>query len=235
MICDETADDERADIREMLQTGETQVVVNCDVLSEGIDWPFVSCIGLVRPTKRLRRYLQNAGRGMRAHPGKADCVLIDHAGCVLYHGFPDTDREWPISPDDNVDKKNQSSVKEKLPIRCKQCGCLFAACRTCPDCGTEHIPVRKPRDYGGGHGSLVSVNAGQLPAETARVLYQRYWYTCIAVACKRNRHAGLAAGMFTSKFGIPPWQAAVSPLAERMEWKRPACEVFPSFGQRVAR
>lgn len=232
MICDETNDDTRDDTKRKLETGEIKVVVNCDVLAEGIDWPFVSCIGLVRPTKRLRRYLQNAGRGMRAHPGKEDCLIIDHSGCVPYHGFPDIDRDWPLDPCDNVDKMAEKKQKESQPMVCVKCSAVFKGSRTCPECGHVHIIVKTPKDYAQRNGTLIEVSKGDLPAEVSVILKQRFWGMCIGVAIKRNGKAGMAAGMFSNKFGIPPWQASVTPLpSSRDGWQRPACEVFPGFAR----
>lgn len=226
LICDETPDDERASIQRRLSLGHLEVVVNCDVLCEGVDWPFVSCIGLVRPTKRLRRYLQAAGRGMRAAEGKTDMILIDHAGCVLYHGFPDEDRLWPLSPDDNVDKQKAAEKKEVRPIRCAQCHHIFKG-RICPACGHVNAATRKASDGARGNGTLVEATRNELSPEESRTLMQRFWYVCIGTSIKLERHAGMAAGMFSKKFGIPPWQAGVTPMPD--SWKMPACDAFPGF------
>ncbi len=232
LICDETPDDERDDIRRRLESGDISIVVNCDVLAEGIDWPFVSCIGLVRPTKRLRRYLQNSGRGMRSHPGKEDCVLIDHAGCVLYHGFPDVDREWPLDANDNIDEKKDKD-NQAGSMRCSQCHAVFSGTRKCPECGHEHVITRTPKEYANKQGTLVEVSEGNLDPDTSFILMQRFWATCIGVAIKRRARAGMAAAMFSGKFGIPPWQAKVHPLPSGSgDWKRAAEDVFPGFARR---
>lgn len=235
MICDETCDDERSQIKEALELGKIKVCVNVDVCAEGIDWPFVSCIGLVRPTKRLRRYLQSTGRGMRACEGKTDCILIDHSGCVLYHGFPDTDRDWPIAPTDNIDTKNQSrNTKETRPIKCVKCSALFQGSRTCPACGHLHTFTKPAKDYAQGTGSLIEISKGDIPEQTQNILYQRFWATCIATAIKGGRTAGMAAGMFSKKFGIPPWQARVQPLPKHsIDWKKSAIDIFPGFAWRM--
>ena len=59
---------------------------------------------------------------------------------------------------------------------------------------------------------------------------QRFWGTCIGVAIKRQKSAGMAAQMFSQKFKVPPWEAGVDHLpADRDAWKRPARDVFPGF------
>ncbi len=167
---------------------------------------------------------------MRACDGKKDMLVIDHAGCVLYHGFPDIDREWPLAETDNIDKPNPTNKPPApLPIKCPQCQALFSGTRTCPECGYLCTPQKKPKDYAKKNGTLIELSSGDLPQDTATLLYQRYWGTCIATAIKRNRHAGAAAGMFKGKFGIPPWQAKVHPLPGFDEWKQSARDVFPGF------
>jgi hypothetical protein len=76
--------------------GQTQVLVNVDVATEGFDVPDVSCILMLRPTQSWGLYAQMAGRGVRTLPGlvdelgnptlrrraiskseKPDCIVID--------------------------------------------------------------------------------------------------------------------------------------------------------------
>ena len=63
-----------------LQTGETRVLANVAVLTEGVDVPSVSCIVMATPTRSQVKYAQCVGRGLRTFPGKADCVVIDVVG-----------------------------------------------------------------------------------------------------------------------------------------------------------
>lgn len=57
--------------------GEFPVLLNCGVFTEGTDMPNVDCILLARPTKSRNLLVQMIGRGMRLHPGKKDCHVID--------------------------------------------------------------------------------------------------------------------------------------------------------------
>ncbi|HEY8414253.1 MAG TPA: DEAD/DEAH box helicase [Thermaerobacter sp.] len=77
--------DERRAILHRLHTGETRVVCNCAVLTEGFDEPTVSCVVVARPTKSKTLYLQMIGRGTRLSPGKTDCLVIDVAGATERH------------------------------------------------------------------------------------------------------------------------------------------------------
>ena len=59
------------------QRGELQVLTNCNVLTEGYDAPRTSCIVVGRPTRSPVTYPQQIGRGLRLHPSKRDCLVID--------------------------------------------------------------------------------------------------------------------------------------------------------------
>jgi len=75
-----TPADQRAAILRRLHTGETQVLANVGVLTEGFDEPSVSCIILAAPTKSRVKYTQIVGRGLRLYPGKTDCLILDVVG-----------------------------------------------------------------------------------------------------------------------------------------------------------
>jgi superfamily II DNA or RNA helicase len=71
-----TPTEERAAILDRLATGQTQVVTNCAVLTEGFDLPALSCCLLVRPTKSRPLFVQMVGRVLRPHPGKDKARLL---------------------------------------------------------------------------------------------------------------------------------------------------------------
>lgn len=72
--------DERRAILRRLRTGETRVVANCAVLTEGFDEPSIDCIICARPTKSRTLYRQMIGRGTRLYPAKTDCLVLDLVG-----------------------------------------------------------------------------------------------------------------------------------------------------------
>lgn len=76
----ETPAEDRRAILQRFRTGETQILANCAVLTEGYDEPSVNCIIVARPTKSKVLYAQMIGRGCRHYPGKADCLIIDVVG-----------------------------------------------------------------------------------------------------------------------------------------------------------
>ena len=59
------------------QTGQGQLLVNCAIVSEGIDLPALRTIVIARPTRSRRLYQQIVGRGTRKASGKTDCLILE--------------------------------------------------------------------------------------------------------------------------------------------------------------
>ena len=72
--------------------GDVQVVCNVGVLTEGWDCTSVDCMVMCRPTKSAALYCQMAGRGLRLHEGKTDCLMLDLSGNYAEHGRPEAPR-----------------------------------------------------------------------------------------------------------------------------------------------
>ena len=132
---------ERDAILKRFASGETTVVSNVGIFTEGYDNPRIGCVILARPTLSLALFLQMAGRGLRVLDGKRDCIILDHAGCAHAHGFIDEIREWSLEG-----KKKRSSGSHEAPVRtCDKCFAAYpAASRACPECGYE--PEREISD-----------------------------------------------------------------------------------------
>ena len=114
------------------RAGKIRVLCNVDLISEGFDVPDCGAAILLRPTKSLTLYIQQAMRCMRYKPGKT-AVIIDHVGNVFRHGFPDDGREWDLyaKPDKKSRKKPEVRAKE-----CPQCmAAVPSTAAECPHCG----------------------------------------------------------------------------------------------------
>ncbi len=124
---------ERRQLIHWLRTGALDILTSCDLISEGVDVPVVSCGIMLRPTASLALWLQQMGRCLRPAPGKTHAIILDHVGNSLPHGLPDTPRRWSL---DGVDKK--SSDKEPGDVynrSCHQCFRPHATAPICPYCG----------------------------------------------------------------------------------------------------
>ena len=91
---------ERRAILQRLHTGQTRVVANCAVLTEGFDEPSVDCIIMARPTRSRPLYQQMLGRGTRTYPGKSDCLVLDVVGVSTRHTLQTVSTLFGCSPDD---------------------------------------------------------------------------------------------------------------------------------------
>ena len=74
-----TPKDERAAILARFKAGETRLVANCQVWTEGLDVPEIGCIAMVCPTRSDLAYVQKMGRGLRTVPGKTSAIVLDFA------------------------------------------------------------------------------------------------------------------------------------------------------------
>ena len=85
---------ERLQTVEKYRQQELDVLVNCEIFTEGFDVPEVEFIQLARPTMSLALYLQQVGRGMRVSKGKDKVIVLDQVGLYLSMGLPTKERDW---------------------------------------------------------------------------------------------------------------------------------------------
>jgi len=131
-----TARSERDAVLGRLRRGETRVVCNCMVLTEGWDLPALECAVIARPTASLNLHLQMIGRVMRACEGKDGAIVLDHAGNHHVHGLVTRRLNYTLS-DEKV------GFSEPLGLRrCGNCGLLFGIAEPrCPECGWAPTPA----------------------------------------------------------------------------------------------
>lgn len=141
--------------------GGVDILVSCDVVSEGFDLPAIEVVQMLRPTASTSLCLQQWGRGLRTFPGKDRAIILDHVGNCRRHLFPDSEREWSLE----AKKKSKKQASDKLPVRlCPVCfRALPTATAKCP-CG--HVFQTKAREVEQKPGELVKVSA-QLKAAMA--------------------------------------------------------------------
>lgn len=131
-----TPEEDRRDVLNRFEAGDIQVVTNCAIYGQGADFPWASCIVLAKPSKSYGRYIQMAGRGLRPYPEKSNCIIIDHAGLVLSHGFLDDEVEWTLDGKKTAWEKKVERKKEKKIFECEMCRTMHSGKR-CPRCGFE--------------------------------------------------------------------------------------------------
>jgi DNA repair protein RadD len=198
---------EREAILARLESGETEIVTNCMVLTEGWDMPAVGCCILARPTKQMGLYRQMVGRVLRPADGKPDAVILDHSGAVYRHGLPEDRVEWTLAADRRaVNSAQQKRKRGEAPRlrECPSCKAVMVA-PPCGACGWQPQPRARAIDFEEGELGLVVDGKAQAPqhSEGDRIIFFR---ELRAVQQTRGYKKGWAAHKFKDKFGhFPPW------------------------------
>lgn len=160
---------EREAILHRITTGETLIVSNVGVWTEGVDVPAMSCALLARPTQSMGLYLQMGGRVLRPYEGKDEAVILDHAGCTLQHGFVTDEREWSLDGDMKKKKDSSGDGPAAPGVRvCKECFAAFPnTVSACPSCGAPYVVERQVEECAG---ELQEIRPGayQLPRELSK-------------------------------------------------------------------
>jgi superfamily II DNA or RNA helicase len=221
-----TPAEERDAVLARLAAGEVEVITNAQVLTEGWDAPSVSCLVLVRPMKSLGLYLQMAGRVLRPAPGKTDALILDHAGAVFAHGFPEDPIEWTLAPDKRAENKAHSrrgSYQSPALTTCPECSVVRFEGRPCPARGWR--PHAKAQVVEVAEGELGEVAWSRKVTELRRTATeQSRWHAELAwITQNRGYRPGWAAYKFKEKFGAWPRGRDVDPSppsAEVLSWVR---------------
>jgi superfamily II DNA or RNA helicase len=221
-----TPKDEREAILARLASGETEVVSNCMVLTEGFDCPDVGCIVLARPTKQLGLYRQMVGRGLRPAPGKKDCIILDHADAWRSHGRPEDDIAWTLDVDSRAANRSQEKRQRGDALQIFECpGCKVLMTRPpCPSCGWRPQPRARDVDFQDGELGLVQgalVRAGEM----ARAEQIRFYRELLGYARANGKQDGWAWHQCREGKGFEaPWswkeQGHLPPTPATIAWAK---------------
>ena len=221
-----TPKEDRDAVLARLASGETKVVSNFGVLTEGWDCPAASVCILARPTKRMGLFRQMVGRVLRPDPatGKTRALLLDHAGATWNHGFITDRMEWTLHVDkraENESEKKRAQAGEKLR-ECPQCQAVMIV-PPCSQCGWKPAPRRgEDRDYLDEELGLVTNGNARAAQYSAQEREQ--WHGMLAhIAGERGYKPGWIAHKFKEKFGHWPTSRnvpAIEPTPEVKSWVR---------------
>lgn len=224
-----TPQDAREAIFSRFASGRTQVLTNCTLASIGFDLPVLDCVVFARPTKSLGLYLQMLGRGLRPAPGKADCLVLDHAGNVHRHGFATDDRFWTLHGKYAQDvQRTEQAKREKekkgvVQLTCPQCKCVWEGGNQCPQCGYYFEP--KPKKLVPQAGKLVAVGEGVREWTDERKM--RFFLELAAYGEGRGYKPGWASFKYKERFGDwPAWKwkqhserhGGIDPSLDTVRW-----------------
>lgn len=219
--------EERDAILGRLRDGDTRVLTNVGVCTEGWDCPVVSCCVMACPTKSYVKYRQCCGRIQRPYPGKTDALLLDHAGCVYMHGFPDDDVEWTLDSSKTIEeevKERRKDGRMKEPICCPACHAMFSGKPACPNCGFKI--QRRAKDKDVQQGMLIEVDRDQEVVKESEDR-QRYWHRCLGVMANNGRSAKAAGAMFRARYGV--WPEGMKNIPDGKQWNLPVADLYPQY------
>ncbi|KAJ4289117.1 putative ATP-dependent helicase IRC3 [Kalmusia sp. IMI 367209] len=114
-VTGDTPDRLRSARVDAFRRGDFPVLLNCGVFTEGTDIPNIDCVLLARPTKSRNLLVQMIGRGMRLHPDKDNCHIIDMVS-ALSTGVVSTPTLFGLDPAEIVEKvstKTMTELKER--------------------------------------------------------------------------------------------------------------------------
>lgn len=138
------SDEDRADITAEFRkpTSLIRGLVTVTAASRGFDIPDVSCVIMARPLRKsLAEHIQLFGRGLRIAEGKADCLVLDHAGNMARF-WQDCEAFFDSGVselDDGKPKpKKEALKKEAEPVKCPTCRAVHKPAPHCPVCGHEY-------------------------------------------------------------------------------------------------
>lgn len=209
-----TDDDARTALVEEFRKPDSTVrgLISVSALSKGFDVSDVEVVIMARPLKSsLAEHIQILGRGLRIHPGKAECIVLDHSGnCVRFWGPMHAFLEKGVTELDDGTKKARAKAieSEKKPVKCPTCSHVHMPLPACPTCG--HI-YKKLQAVEHAPGSLHEVAGGKDAGPTAQD--KREFHAQLAhIAAEKGRKPGWVANKYKEKFGTWPSDRDVVPM-----------------------
>jgi len=194
-----SSDEERQEVFDRMEMGDTKVICNVALYQEGLDVPDVSCIVMARPTKSMGLWRQCGGRGLRPSPGKEDCLIFDHGGVIEQNGFLEDEIDWTLDGKELAWSKPKKKEKgDPRPLKCTVCHEIFTEGDTCPRCGS---PVKR-------FGKKITTTNDELKeikARKATSAEKRIWFGMFKWQCREKGYKpGWASWKFKERFGVWP-------------------------------
>jgi len=174
---------DRSQAIEDYQNDKLDMLISGIILTTGFDEPRIDCIGLFRSVSSSALYIQIAGRGLRVHPEKKDCLWLDFTSTTAMHGPVDE----VTAP--KYQEKGSGDAVVKICGNCE--GIVAASARACPHCEAEFEMIEK--DPHEDKASTASILGKQEPI-TARLTSFR--------ASNHKTRSGEAAVKLTFCFGL---------------------------------
>jgi superfamily II DNA or RNA helicase len=187
-----TSDSDRAEIQDRFDRGVTLVLCNVDVYSEGWDCPRATVMILARPTRKLTRYIQRAGRILRPFDGKVRGLILDHSTTSWQFGYPTDELPLELDMGRRAKKGEAAEKQEKVAKPCPHCHFLISpGVYPCPKCGFAMEAQ-----------NTIHEAVGKLTKLERKYLFtpeqlQEFWGGCLFLAEKRKKTRAWAARLYS--------------------------------------
>lgn len=162
---------DREQLVEDFKGGRFQWLLSVDCFFEGFNAKRVDCVVMLRPTQSKGLWVQAIGRGLRLHPEKEDCLVLDYGENILRHG--------------PIDSSEEDSPKLAT---CGNCQNMFSrSIRKCPCCGWEIPPVQREMFAAEEERERAMHNT---KAQAGQLLSKPRWLNVDSIALRLHRKAG---------------------------------------------
>jgi superfamily II DNA or RNA helicase len=217
----QTPDHVREHLLSEFEAGRIKIITNPDLMSEGIDLPFVVNLIHAGATRSVAKWIQRVGRVLRPVLGpdgqwarnpdgsfvKPRAKVVDMGFCYAKLGHIYDYTAWRLVTSkydaDTIRKESGRNAKER---DCFKCGYVYVG-KSCPNCGHEAPPMR---DEAEGlverRAKYVQVGRGKPVDTTSEILkyYAEMLYMAREIPIRKNPEAW-AAWRVKDKFGqFPP-------------------------------
>lgn len=132
LVTGESSDLERGSALADFKAQRLRWLVNVDVLTTGFDAPCVDAIAVLRATASPGLFAQICGRGLRTHPSKTNCLILDFGENIKRFGPLDSEEYGKKSArraaggvGENEPGKNCPGCNERVAPSTKVCPCGF--------------------------------------------------------------------------------------------------------------
>lgn len=110
---------DRAAALNNFEEGKVQYLINCMILTEGVDLPSCSCIIMARPTKSQQLYLQILGRSLRLSEDKENALIIDLVGATSINGLVNAENIFGVRDNEGIKDATERHAQIQATIQAK--------------------------------------------------------------------------------------------------------------------
>ena len=147
------------------------------------------------------------GRILRPYKNKKDSMVIDHAGAIYTHGWPDEPILWTLETTEvSLRKEKAKEPLEKEPFTCLECNYVYKPSKEYPECpNCAFMPTKKTKEVLTKQGRLKEL-------KKEKVVDKKKWFAELKYyALLKGFQVGWASWIFKDKFGHFPKDKSLKP------------------------